>query len=415
MLTFKTHTSNTSVDIQEEKVNKGGHISHLEDGMFEDGYEGLVSSIKILKDVVLSLSAGGSNSPSSVNISTKWDGAPAVLAGVNPENGKFFVSTKAFFNKEPKINYTEADIRKNHEGGLVPKLVDCLKYLKTLNIRGMAWGDVLFSQSDKKTETIEGKSYITFRPNTITYAVPTDSPIGGVVKTAKFGVVFHTKFTGNSIAAATNRANWSAGTVPMGTSTSVWMPSAKIPTLPKSSPALLQTPEIKKMKETVNKIEADSKSLKSALQTFLKSPAAEYVSTYMNSVIRTGAAKASTKALAGFIQARLGKEIEMLKKPEAKEQRAKKLDSVVKFLDTYASEIDKLFALHALITTAKGVLISKLAMTQSVSTFVAASGGYKPSAPEGFVAACSGSSCKIVKLVDRREFSANNFNIAKTW
>lgn len=410
MLTFNTFRCN----IDEEKVNKGGHISHLEDGMFEDGYEGLLSSIVILKDVAKSLSPA-SGSVSSVNISTKWDGAPAVLAGINPENGKFFVATKSFFNKEPKINYTEADIKKNHEGGLVPKLIDCLKYLKSLNIRGMAWGDVLFSQADKKTETIDGKSYITFRPNTITYAVPTDSPVGGVVKAAKFGVVFHTKFTGSTMAAAVNRANWSAGTVPMGTSTAVWMPSAKIPTLPKSSPAMLQEPEIKQMNAMVAKIESDSKSAKSALDTFLKNPAGAYVSVYINSVIRTGAAKSSTKSLSVYIETKLNGEISALKKEDSKAKKIKTRDDILKFLKAYESQIDKLFALHTLITAAKGVLITKLAQTQSVSTFVAAGGGYKPSAPEGFVAACGGSSCKIVKLVDRREFSANNFNIAKTW
>ena len=407
MLSISTFIKTCEVS-ESLKVNKGGHISHLEDGMFENGYAGLVASIKIMKDVVSSLSVGGS---SAVNISTKWDGAPAVIAGINPENGKFFVATKSFFSKEAKLNYSEADIKKNHEGGLVPKLLDCFKYLKPLNIKGMAWGDVLFSQADKKTETIEGKSYITFRPNTITYAVTTDSPIGGVVKAAKFGVVFHTKYTGGDMK---ERSSWTAGNVPMGTSTSVWIADAQIPTLPKSSPALLQSSEIKQMTAAVTKIEADSKSLKSALDSFLKNPVSDYVSTYINSVIRTGAATASTKAFAIFVETRFTKEIEALKKEANKAQKTALMNSFLKFLKAYGSQIDKLFALHALIASAKGVLITKLAQTQSVSTFVDTGSGYKSSAPEGFVAVC-GKTCQVVKLVDRREFSANNFNIAKTW
>ena len=45
-------------------------------------------------------------SSGGVNMTVKWDGAPAIICGVNPENGKFFVGTKSVFNKTPKINYT---------------------------------------------------------------------------------------------------------------------------------------------------------------------------------------------------------------------------------------------------------------------------------------------------------------------
>ena len=56
------------------------------------------------------------NSDSSVNVTVKWDGAPAVFAGYNPENDRFLVGTKGVFAKNAKINYNEADITTNHSG-----------------------------------------------------------------------------------------------------------------------------------------------------------------------------------------------------------------------------------------------------------------------------------------------------------
>jgi len=47
--------------------------------------------------------------------SVKIDGSPAIVWGTDPENGKFFVGTKSVFNKRtPKINYSNADIERNH-------------------------------------------------------------------------------------------------------------------------------------------------------------------------------------------------------------------------------------------------------------------------------------------------------------
>ena len=70
-------------------------------------------------------------------ISVKWDGAPAIFCGTNPENGKFFVATKSLFNATPKINYTNADIKRNHGGALADKLTVALKYFPKLGIKGI--------------------------------------------------------------------------------------------------------------------------------------------------------------------------------------------------------------------------------------------------------------------------------------
>ena len=87
------------------------------------------SGINFLRSIRDMLSG---KSKKKVDLHVKWDGAPAVFAGINPENGKFFVGTKSIFNKTPKINYTNADIDANHGGGLADKLKVALKYFGRL-------------------------------------------------------------------------------------------------------------------------------------------------------------------------------------------------------------------------------------------------------------------------------------------
>ena len=163
MLTFKEY-------LTEAAGGKNLHLEHLEDEVLNNGINGTRAAINFLQSL-RDMLAG--HSKKSVNVTVKWDGAPAVFAGINPENKKFFVGTKGVFNKNPKVNYTEADIDKNHSApGLNSKLKVALKYLPKLGIKDVLQGDMLFTQDDFSTETIDGNPYLTFTPNTITYAVP---------------------------------------------------------------------------------------------------------------------------------------------------------------------------------------------------------------------------------------------------
>ena len=175
---------------------KNTHLEHVEDDIINRGSKGGENAINFLKSI-RNMLAGSSGK--KVNMSVKWDGAPAIICGINPENGQFFVGTKAVFNVNPKINYTTSDIRRNHGGDLADKLTIALRELKKLNISGILQGDFLFSKSDLKTATIDDESMITFTPNTITYAVPVDSDIGKKIKRARMGIVFHTSYSGKTM------------------------------------------------------------------------------------------------------------------------------------------------------------------------------------------------------------------------
>jgi len=182
---------------ESKKEGANLHLEHLEDNVLNRGIKGARESIDFLR-ALRDMLAG--HSQSKVNVTTKWDGAPAVICGTNPENGKFFVGTKSVFNKEGKLNYTDDDIDKNHPGGgLNEKLKTALAFLSKLEIKGILQGDMLFTKGDIQKQSIDGESYITFQPNTIVYAVPTDSVMASKMMAAQMGIVFHTSYSGRTM------------------------------------------------------------------------------------------------------------------------------------------------------------------------------------------------------------------------
>ena len=175
-MTLRFATYNREFLQEAEEKASGGvtHLTHIEDAILLNGSKGIGIAVDYLQKLINL----ASDAKASLCVTTKFDGAPALIAGINPENGKFFVATKSLFNKNPKINYTNKDIDQNHPaGGLNEKLKIALENLKNVGIRGILQGDMLFTKSDLKTDTIDGRKYLTFRPNTLTYAVPADSPI----------------------------------------------------------------------------------------------------------------------------------------------------------------------------------------------------------------------------------------------
>jgi len=94
------------------------------------------------------------------HVSVKIDGSPSIIWGTHPDNGRFFVGTKSVFNKKLiKINYTHADIDKNHKGYVAIVLHACLSNLSRTN--RIYQGDFLGFGGDN-----------VFQPNTVTYVFP---------------------------------------------------------------------------------------------------------------------------------------------------------------------------------------------------------------------------------------------------
>ena len=391
------------------------HLEHLEDNIFNRGVAGARESINFLRSL-RDMLAG--HSQSKVNVTTKWDGAPAVICGINPDNGKFFVGTKSVFNKDGKLNYTDEDIDRNHPGeGLNKKLKVALAFLPKLGFTGILQGDLLFTKGDIDKKTIDNQSYLTFQPNTIVYAVPTDTMMAKKMLDAQIGIVFHTSYNGRSMDSL--RASFNIDIGHLKSTKDVWFRDASF--VDASGTATFTKEETKdisdilsqagKVFQTINPLILNRISTNETFNLFIK--------TYNNTKVRSGEQITNTQqhtlGLIKWIEDRLNKAILESKKEDTKKKRIAEKAEVMRFFRGNAAQLKLIFDLMNLIVDAKILIVRKMEkIKSSIDTFVRTDTGFKITGPEGFVAVdrLSGGA---LKLIDRMEFSQQNFNAAKAW
>ena len=399
------------------KEEKNVHMEHIEDLIFNEGVNGTRKAINFLRDL-RDMLAG--NSTSKITATVKWDGAPAVFAGIDPRDGKFFVAKKGVFNKEPKVYKTAADIDADTSGDLAAKLKVALKELSKLGIKsGVYQGDLMFTD-DKKTETIDGEKYITFHPNTIVYAVPYNSELGKTIRSAKIGVVWHTTYTGQSFETMT--ASFGKSIVNQFNSVpSIWMDDANYKDY--SGTATFTKDETKEVTEILsragtlfNSISAQTLNGISNDEDLLLA-----VKTFNNSKIRKSEQIVDTRAhvreLFHYIHDRYQKEIDKKKTAAGKSKQEEARKKVLNFFAHHdQNQIVAIFDLANLIVEAKNMIIAKMNQAGHISTFLRTANGFKTTGVEGFVA-IDHLTGGAVKIVDRMEFSKANFSadIIKGW
>ena len=394
---------------------KNTHLEHVEDDIINRGSKGGQNAINFLKSI-RNMLAGSSSK--KVNMSVKWDGAPAIICGINPENGQFFVGTKSVFNVTPKINYTSSDIRRNHSGELSNKLNIALRELKKLNISGILQGDFLFSKSDLKTAKIDGEDMITFTPNTITYAVPVDSDIGKKINRARMGIVFHTSYSGKtmkSLSAGFGTVSGKSGI------SSVFLADAAYKDV--SGSAKLTSSELSQFDARIRMAEGSLIKAGPMLDEMAKSSSDALsvgfrLKAFFNHFIRnTQGNMAKVKTLVDmfreYYQSILQAEIDAKKTDSAKQKYRDILNTNLRFIDRNKQALYFAIASHVTLQNAKNYLVGKLSEIQSIGHFLRTPNGYKVTAPEGFVAVDR--TAGAVKLVDRLEFSRANFTAEKDW
>jgi len=392
---------------------KNTHLEHVEDDIINRGSKGGQNAINFLKSI-RNMLAGSSGK--KVNMTVKWDGAPAIIGGVNPENGKFFVGTKSVFNVNPKINYTTSDISKNHGGELGNKLKIALRELAKLNITGILQGDFLFSKSDLKSASIDGENMITFTPNTITYAVPNNSSIGKRIKRARMGIVFHTSYSGKKMKDL--RAGFGTVSGKSGIS-SVFLADAAYRDV--SGSAKLTKSELSSFNAKLRMAEGSLSKAGPMLDTMAKTDPLSVgfrLKTFFNYYIRnTQGNMAKVRTLVDmfrdYYENTVTTEINARKTDSGKQKYKDILETNLKFIDKNKQALTMAIASHVTLQNAKNFLVGKLSEIQSIGHFLRTSTGYKVTAPEGFVAVDRGAGA--VKLVDRLEFSRANFTADKDW
>jgi|TARA_B110000093_G_scaffold174142_1_gene207058 hypothetical protein len=391
--------------------NKNTHMTHIEDKVLYGGVDGTRQSINALRDLRDLLAGHGAG-----KVSVKWDGAPAVFCGTDPSDGKFFVAKKGIFNKNPMVYKTDADIDADTSGDLNAKLKEALLYLPALGIVGVIQGDFLFGKGDVSTKTIEGQKYTVFHPNTIAYAVPYDQAKS--VRDAKIGIVWHTTYKGATFESMT--ASYGVDVSKLTKSKHVWSQDAMLRDATKATMSDKDTVEVNARLTEIGRLfkQTSAKTLK----TLEASPKlAQAIETYNNSFVRAGALLPDSKRhVSGLIsnrQAYYKKEIDSKKSERGKETwRQKYADEMEFFSAKNRANLVKMFELQKLIVLVKLKLINSLDKLKTIDTFVKTSKGYKVTGEEGYVAIDTLGG-DAVKLVDRMEFSYNNFSsdILKGW
>jgi hypothetical protein len=400
MLTFKEYL------VEDKNV----HMEHLEDSILNLGVDGTRSAINFLRSL-RDMLAGSSKS--QVNVTVKWDGAPAIFAGIDPSDGKFFVAKKGIFNKNPKVYKTPADVDADTSGDLNIKLKLALAELPKLGIKGVVQGDFLYAKEDLKVVDIEGEPHITFHPNTIVYAVPQNSDLGREILRSKIGVVWHTTYRGSSfeemsasfgeeIASGLKRTKsvWSVDATykdVSGTATFTKEETASVTSILSQAGRLFNSIR----KETLNGISQNPETL-------------VRVKTFVNSKIRQGErirnTKTFVKELEQYIENYYNKEADKKTTLSGKSAQFAKRDSTLEyFRKTPTAQIVAMFDLYNLIIDAKLMIIRKLDKAKRVGTFLKTPNGYEVTEQEGFVA-IDHMGKNAVKLVDRLGFSKANFS-----
>ena len=389
------------------------HLEHLEDEMLNYGVDGCKAAVSFLKELRKMLG----NQESSGFMQTKWDGAPSIICGTNPMNGLFFVGTKSVFAKtNPKLCYTHEDVDAFYEGDLAVKLKTSLDYFSGLGIDGVVQGDLLYTQADLKKETINGETLYTFRPNTITYAIPTNHPIGVAAKQAKIGVVFHTHYTGSYVpemqAAAGAKVDGNSDVLVVKNDT----PMHRVG---------FSRAEMQKFDNYISKIERMCQICGDFLDELVDmsgstGDAKFHISTYLkqffNSEIKNarsiGNIDEAMYDMLNFYGEKMEKELAKIKTVANLTKKRNLVYGSQNYVVDNVYKFKSMLALYKELQAVKQMVIDKLDHLEEFRTFVQTDKGYKVTTPEGYVLHKDGS---MIKFVNRLEFAYNNFTLQKQW
>ena len=386
---------------------KNTHMTHIEDKVLYGGVKGTrdaIMALRSLRDMMRGNHSG--------NVSVKWDGAPAVFCGTDPTDGKFFVAKKGIFNKNPKVYKTNADIDADTSGDLAKKLKLALKHFSGLGIKGVIQGDLLFTKSDLKSEKIDGVDYVAFHPNKIVYAVEKNSQDAREIRAAKIGVVWHTTYIGDSF--ETMRASYGVDVTKLKKTSDVWQQDAMLRDL--TSVATLSEKETAAVNKHLSEAGKLFNQVKSSTLRELEAnrKLAEMIEQFNNTFVRANTQIGDTtqhvRNLISFIHNKYQKEIDSKKTEKGKQSWKDKQSEVMKFFSSdNRKSLKAMFDLQKAIVAAKLLLINKLNSIKNIKTFLKTTKGFRSTEPEGYVA-IDKLAGNAVKLVNRYEFSTNNFD-----
>ena len=375
------------------------HLDHLEDIILDDGVAGAHIALNFIDNI--------KNGVKGTSVTTKWDGSPAIVCGVNPENGRFFIGTKSVFNKRsPKICYSTDDIKKHYKNkpGLINQLEQAFEHLQKIDVNDVLQGDLMFSRGEVKSKSIDGQEYVTFKPNTIMYAIPTNSDLAEKIRRAKLGIIFHTTYSGDTLKGM--KPSYKVNLRSLKPSEDVWVDDATYQD--SSGEDTLSTDEHNILTRHMDEAERVLASFNPIrLEHLLTSkPLVGMIKMYTNDGIRKGKQfdRNYMDGLSKFIEQRIDAESI---RDEAKEKKKAQYAALLTRLE---ATIVGVVSFKSHINDAKLLLIKNLQKAKTgANTFASSSdGSHTATKQEGFVAVDHLTN-KAVKLVDRLDFSRKNF------
>jgi hypothetical protein len=388
--------------------SKNVHLEHLEDLVFNSGYQGAIAALDYIESLRHMLAEG---TGTTTQLTVKWDGSPAIICGIDPQDGKFFVGTKAVFSKgEPKLIKSARDAERFYgdQPELANILIEALKYLSKLNIGGVVQGDMMFTEGSKSVENINGEDCYVFTPNTITYAVPVASEIGSRIARAKFGIIFHTSYEGESVPEM--KSGFLVNIQGFSKHSDVWFDDATykdytgIASLTPSENTKI-TNMLSATMATLEKVGQQRFDVIISNKEFAKN-----IKPFINRSIRAGTQISDpNKFLQDFMKdynALLMKDVENVTDRVA-QNRLAKIKAKEQWVADNVNNLMGVLAVYKRLVEMKGLLLRKLQQVEGIGTFQKTADGYKVTTPEGFVAI--GHDGGAIKLVDRLEFSRQNF------
>ena len=384
---------------------KNLHLEHIEDEIINAGADG----VSAVRDYMLGLLSLLDGTETQSKLTVKWDGAPAVICGINPKNNRFFIGTKSVFAQRSKAAYTPTQIRSYYEGNLANKLENAFIYLKRLGIKGVLQGDLLFDDDIKQT----AGDVITFQPNTIVYRVEKGSELFEQINRARIGIAFHTTYVGDNL--ADMDAQFGADVSGFKRSADVWVDDATIKNV--SGTVTMTKEEQLNVRLAIKQLNYET--VDSAVWQAMKMNS-EFINSFklfINSQIKKGVGVTKPNTIlnqfATFYRAKKEKEMAGLKMDKAKQTRIEQIRNQLNFLSTYKDGLIKMLTMYNQTIKAKNIVLNKLKNIQKIGTFKRTDKGLEVTDPEGFVAI--NAQGNAVKLVDRLNFSRTNLTTQKNW
>lgn len=378
------------------------HSTHVEEKFILDGQKGLEASVEGLRCIVDEIGRG--EIPA---VSTKIDGI-ALFFGWTSKG--FFVSNKSLFNKTPKLAYTNDEIKANWKADLYPMLSAALDLLpKVCPKDGCVYqGDWLFSSKTLKSVKVAGVDSWGWHPNIIEYTVAKSSPIGKAVGQAKMGLVVHTRYTWDGVNTKT------LGVAEFGITKKNFKKSKDVFLIDTVSNLSTQNGDVGFAKgdwDEIGTLLKNALAMKSKIDWELlkDSGFAMLLLPYYNTFVKSGVIPPVASRVEGFkthVQEKMEKAVASRKTEKGQAAQRALYEP---YLNVPAKSLENIFLTMDMLTKVKLMVLDQLNRYALYKNFVVTrKGDYISTKDEGFVIVKSAG--KGLKLVDRLEFSRNNFS-----